>query len=253
MNRIHIANKDALDFLGDIDDGSVDVIITDPPYWTLDRWRQVGTTTRLGGHREQSLRREDMWFPTIDQDYLWQCFLEFDRVLKLDGHLYIFADDRVSPILMHWIREARDEHRFGDCHALVWDKVSLGMGYHYRRRYEHIVFAWREKREGVKSKSRKLADPSIPDVLVYNRITGGYPTEKPEGLLRILVKQSARAGDVLLDPFAGSGSLAAAVPDELGCTILLNDISEAAIRYMEKRFRIVESLFPPDGIAVYGR
>ncbi len=229
MNDIRISQSDALEFLATVPDASVDVIITDPPYWTLDRWRKIGTTTRLGGHRDESQRREEMWFATIDQDYLWSCLLEFDRVMRADGHLYLFCDDRVAPIVMHWVREAADEHEFVDCHALVWDKVTAGMGYHYRRRYENIIFCWRAKR-------RPLADLGVPDVLAHKRVTGGYPAEKPVGLVQVLVKQSARAGNTLLDPFAGSGVLAAAVPAELGCTILLNDASAAAVQYMQRRF-----------------
>ena len=157
--HIQVHQADAIDLCEAQQDATVDVIITDPPYWTLDRWRNVGTTTRLGGHRNRDQQRDEMWFETIDQDYLWRLFLEFDRILKLDGHLYVFCDDRVAPILLHWIREAKDEHRFGDAHQLIWDKVHMGMGYHYRRAYECIVFTWREKREGVGGfKPRKLAD-----------------------------------------------------------------------------------------------
>lgn len=35
-------------YLTKIHDDSVDLVITDPPYWTLNKWREVGTTTRLG-------------------------------------------------------------------------------------------------------------------------------------------------------------------------------------------------------------
>lgn len=48
-------------------------IITDPPYWTLDKWRNVGTTTRLGGHHDPEKRDESKWFPTIDREDLYDC------------------------------------------------------------------------------------------------------------------------------------------------------------------------------------
>ena len=209
--KIELYQKDALDFLEGIPDESVDVIVTDPPYWTLDKWRKMGTTTRLGGNRVEENQRPEMFFETVDQNYLWQVFLELDRVLKLDGHLYIFCDDIVAPILLNWIREARDEHRFGEAHMLIWDKVNQGMGYHYRRRYECIVFAWREKRDGVrKFEKRKLANLGMADVFQYKRIVNSYPTEKPVDLIRDLITQSARPGNTLLDPFSGSGVLGAA-------------------------------------------
>lgn len=242
MKKIKVFNEDALVFLERIPDESVQVVVTDPPYWTLDKWRNIGTTTRLGGHRDKDKQRDEMFYSTIDKEYLWNLFLELDRVLSLDGHAYIFCDDIVAPLLLNWIREAQGEHRFGQAHMLIWDKMSIGMGYHYRRRYECIIFAWREKREGVKAKSRKLADLGMADVLTEKRITNGYPTEKPVGLITKLVRQSARLGDTLLDPFAGSGVLAVATPDELAATVLLNDASSYSLDYMRSRFASEEGI-----------
>ena len=236
---VKISQLDALEYLESIPDESVGVIVTDPPYWTLDRWRKVGTTTRLGGHRDKDKRREEMFFETIDMDYLWSVFLEFDRVLKLDGHLYIFCDDRVGAILLNWIHEAQGDHRFGDAHALDWDKVHIGMGYHYRRRYELIIFAWREPREGVRGfKKRKLANLGVPDVLTAKRVKQSdttYPTEKPVEIIETLLQQSARNGDTILDPFAGSGSLAVAAPRDMNLDILLNDKSPQSVEWIKRR------------------
>jgi site-specific DNA-methyltransferase (adenine-specific) len=238
MNTVEIFNQDALDFMAKVPDGFVDVLITDPPYWTLDKWRNMGTTTRLGGHGNKDKQRGEMFFETIDREYLWEWFLEADRVLKLDGHLYIFCDDIVQPILSNWIRERKGEHRFGECHTLVWDKQSIGMGYHYRRRYEFIVFAWREKRKEKDGglvrgfTPRKLRDLGKADVFQYNRITNGYPTQKPAPLVAELVTQSARIGDVLCDPFAGSGVLAEATPFDYNSRILLNDKYPASMQWI---------------------
>jgi site-specific DNA-methyltransferase (adenine-specific) len=235
VNTIKIYQKDAIEFLEELPDATADVIVTDPPYWTLDRWRNVGTTTRLGGHHKKDEQREEMFFETIDRDYLWTLFLELDRVLKLDGHLYIFCDDIVQPILSNWVREAQDEHRFGECHTLIWDKVNMGMGYHYRRRYECILFAWREPRDGVRGfQKRKLRDLGIADVFQYKRVTNAYPTEKPASLIQELVTQSARSGDTILDPFCGSGVLGAATPFDYKATILLNDKALASMAYMQE-------------------
>jgi len=247
--NLEVNKRDALELMADmayLPDESVDVIVSDPPYWTLDKWRNVGTTTRLGGHRNKGEQRDEMWFPTIDQEYLWQCFLEFDRILKLDGHLYLFCDDKVGTILMNWVQEAQGDHRFGDAHLLVWDKVNQGMGYHYRRRYDFILFAWRTPRDGVRGfKPRKLADLGIPDILTAKRVTNSYPTEKPVEIYRTLVNQSARCRDTLFDPFAGSGTLAAAIPDEgwQNCRVILNDISDGSIAHMRNRFRQSGGLF----------
>jgi len=224
MNTVEIFNLDAQDFMAKIPDQMVDVIVTDPPYWTLDKWRAIGTTTRLGGNRNADDQRPEMFFETIDQDYLWECIGEFSRILKSDGHLYVFCDDIVAPILLNWIREA--ETGFEDAHMLIWDKVNMGMGYHYRHVYECIIFAWKKGK-------RRLADLGMPDLFRdIKRITGGYPTQKPAALVSKFITQSARPGDVLCDPFAGSGVLAEATPPGHNCQILLNDKAMASQQWM---------------------
>ncbi|MGI9184904.1 MAG: DNA-methyltransferase [Solirubrobacteraceae bacterium] len=62
----------------------------------------------------------------------------------------------------------------------------------------------------------------------------GYPTQKPEGVLRRLVAASARPGGWCLDPFAGSGTLGA-VCQELGRRFVLIDESPVAVRVMQER------------------
>jgi site-specific DNA-methyltransferase (adenine-specific) len=62
----------------------------------------------------------------------------------------------------------------------------------------------------------------------------GYPTQKPEGVLRRIVQASTRPGDWCLDPFAGSGTLGA-VAAALGRRYVLVDRSAEAIAVMERR------------------
>ena len=49
--NIKIIQGDAVNEMSKLPDGGFDCIVTDPPYWTLDKWRSIGTTTRLGGGR----------------------------------------------------------------------------------------------------------------------------------------------------------------------------------------------------------
>ena len=62
----------------------------------------------------------------------------------------------------------------------------------------------------------------------------GYPTQKPEGVLRRIVQASSRPGDWCLDPFAGSGTLGA-VAAELGRHFVLVDSSPEAVAVARKR------------------
>ncbi|MGH2868218.1 MAG: DNA-methyltransferase [Solirubrobacteraceae bacterium] len=65
----------------------------------------------------------------------------------------------------------------------------------------------------------------------------GYPTQKPEGVLRRLVAASARPGGWCLDPFAGSGTLGA-VCRELGRRFVLIDESPVAVGVMQERLAV---------------
>jgi site-specific DNA-methyltransferase (adenine-specific) len=62
----------------------------------------------------------------------------------------------------------------------------------------------------------------------------GYPTQKPEGLVRRFVQASSRPSDLCLDPFAGSGTLGA-VAAKLGRRYLLIDESPEAVEVMRAR------------------
>ncbi len=65
----------------------------------------------------------------------------------------------------------------------------------------------------------------------------GYPTQKPVGLVRRMVQASSQPGDLVLDPFAGSGTLGA-VARELGRRFVLIDQNPEAIRVMEARLQL---------------
>lgn len=103
---------------------------------------------------------------------------------------------------------------------LIWDKKQIGMGYHYRARYECILFFEKGK--------RRLNDLGVPDVIEAKRILKGYPTEKPVPVSEVLVRQSSQPQEVVVDPFTGSGSVGVAALS-LGRRFLGNDISVDAV------------------------
>lgn len=174
-----------------------DLIVTDPPYWTLDKWRNIGTTTRLGGHRNKDQQDGDKWFDTIDKAQLYSVMMSFDNLLKRNGHLYIFCDEEVSDILKNWFYSGN--LCFDYCKRLIWDKVDGGMGYHWRATYEFIMMFEKGK--------RRLNNLGWKDVLHHKRVQskGHYPTEKPYSLIQELVLNSSNEGERVLDPFCGSG------------------------------------------------
>jgi DNA modification methylase len=269
INRIICG--DAFEIMKKIPSESIDLIITDPPYWTLDKWRNVGTTTRLGGHHDKTKQDASMWFPTIKPEDLSDLVQQCYRILKPSTHCYIFCDfetlkhlyyyaieEGVFPMLKSggvemlpgkpliikqdydniievmakalqkyaedvlenkidftestYYQNAEamaelfcDELDYGKQYQLLtWDKMAQGMGYNYRARYEFVFLLSKGENR------RQLNDLGIADVFEIKRIPPTkrrVPTEKPVSLYKTFVEQSSDKGDIVLDMFAGSGTV----------------------------------------------
>ncbi len=135
---------------------------------------------------------------------------------------------------------------------LVWDKRTIGMGYHYRARYELILFFEKGK--------RRLNDLGVADVITAPRIHRGYPAEKPPEVAEVLIRQSTQPGDLVIDPFMGSASVGVAAL-RLGRRFLGNDLNADAVRLTASRLRElgdgrlpqeIADGTPPDLLALLG-
>ena len=192
--RFQLTQGDAVAWLRTLPAGSVDLVITDPPYESLEKHRAIGTTTRL----KHSKASSNDWFSIFPNDRFPELFTEVFRVLKKDSHFYLFCD----PETMFVAKPLAEAAGFKFWKPLIWDKVSIGMGYHYRARYECVLFFEKGK--------RKLHDLGIADIIEVPRVRGGYPAEKPPDVSEVLIKQSSEPGDLVIDPFMGSGSVGVA-------------------------------------------
>ena len=185
-----LTQGDAVTWLRSLPAGSVDLVITDPPYESLEKHRAIGTTTRL----KHSKASSNDWFSIFPNTRFPELFAEVYRVLKKDTHFYLYCD----PETMFVAKPLAEAAGFKFWKPLIWRKDRIGMGYHYRALYECILFFEKGK--------RKLNDLGIADVIDAKRINGGYPAEKPSAVSEVLVKQSTGAGELVIDPFMGSGS-----------------------------------------------
>jgi site-specific DNA-methyltransferase (adenine-specific) len=220
--QFHLTRGDAVTWLRSLRSGSVDLAITDPPYESLEKHRAVGTTTRLKHSKSSS----NDWFHIFPNLRFPELFAEVHRVLSKDAHFYLFCDQET----MFAAKPAAEAAGFKFWKPLVWDKRKIGMGYHYRSRYELILFFEKGK--------RKLHDLGIADVIECPRISGGYPAEKPPQVARVLIEQSSSPGQLVIDPFMGSGSTGVAATG-LGRNFLGNDLSQTAFELTDQRLREV--------------
>ncbi len=189
-----------------------------PPYESLEKHRAKGTTTRL----KVSKFLSNQWFSTFPNDRFEELLEEIYRVLKKNSHFYLFCDQET----MFVVKPIAEKAGFKFWKPIVWDKMAIGMGYHYRARYEFILFFEKGK--------RKLNDLGVPDVLQAKRVWKGYPTEKPVDLIQTLIEQSSTRGELVVDPFFGSGATLVAA-NSLDRKWAGTDISEAAHEHFSKR------------------
>lgn len=194
--------QDAVEFLLSLPEESVDLIITDPAYESLEKHRKVGTTTRLKVSKGSS----NAWFDIFPNTRFPEFFAACYRALKKNSHLYLYCDDETAYV----VKPIGEAAGFKYWKRIVWDKEKIGMGYHYRARCEYILFFEKGK--------RKLHDLGMPDVFDFKedpegyvmscaRIRDGYPTEKPVEPSSKLIVQSSDPGALVVDPFMGSASV----------------------------------------------
>jgi len=210
--RFQLTHGDAVAWLRTLPGESIDLVVTDPPYESLEKHRAIGSTTRL----KHSTSSSNDWFEIFPNGRFPELFAEIYRVLKPHTHFYLYCD----PETMFVAKPLGEEAGFKFWKQIIWDKVSIGMGYHYRARYECILFFEKGK--------RKLNNLGIADIIAQPRIRGGYPAEKPPAVTRVLIEQSTQPGELVIDPFMGSGSSGVAAVST-GRHFMGNDLCQEAI------------------------
>ena len=258
---------DNLELLSELDDGLFQLAYLDPPFNTgsVQRRTTLATVADRNGDRKgfkgrryaTRLLAESSYRDRFD-DYLG--FLEprlreVRRVLSESGTLYLHLDYRES----HYVKLLLDELFGRECflNEIIW---AYDYGARPRRRWpaKHdtiLVYVKDPERywfdaEAVEREpymapglvtAEKAARGKLPTDVWWHTIvspTGkektGYPTQKPEGVLRRIVQASARPGDWCIDHFAGSGTLGA-VCAQLGRRYVLVDSSPKAVEVARAR------------------
>lgn len=205
MNAPYYADESATLYLGDcvevtqsLDAGSIDVVLTDPPYSSGGRRenaRSLRTSMTRGVSDDDWIRGDAM--STAGFAYLMRlCAMQWRRLLVPGGHALSFIDWRMCAQLAAAL-ETADLRQHP---TLVWDKTHFGMGAVFRNRHEWIVHF----SNGSPAAPQRR---DVPNVLAFPPIRGGvHPTQKPERLLTTILSVVCPTDGVVLDPFAGSGA-----------------------------------------------
>lgn len=262
-----IFRADNLDVLPALEDASFQLIYIDPPFNTgTTQCRRTlstvpdpeGERTGFQGKRYRSRLLAESHYRDTFEDYLAFLeprLLEAHRLLRASGTLYLHIDYREA----HYCKLLLDEIFGRDCflNEIVW---AYDYGARSKRRWpakHDTIFVYVKDSRSYYFDSdavdrepymapglvtaEKAARGKLPTDVWWHTIvptTGaektGYPTQKPEGVVRRIVQASSRPGDWCLDFFAGSGTLGA-VAAKLDRRYVLVDSSPDAIDVMRKR------------------
>ena len=207
---------DCLEVMKQLPDKSVDLVLTDPPYGV----------DYVGGQNERERERLE----NDKQANVYKLlFPEIRRILKDGGSAYVFyangKENDVFPYL----------NNFYKYQVLMWNKLNKGFGdiaSRYHHTYEPFIYICKG------SPTNWYGDTNDIDVWTTK---GGYkndfhPTQKPLSIISKMLKNSTKEGDLILDPFLGSGTTAVACK-QLKRNFIGIEISEKYCEIARQRLR----------------
>jgi site-specific DNA-methyltransferase (adenine-specific) len=275
-----VIHGENLDVLPRLPTGAFDVVYIDPPFNTGREQRRRslrviadanGDRTGFGGRRYRTHELGSLAYADAFDDYVGFLAPRLEqarRLLAPHGTLYVHLDPRES----HYVKIHLDGLFGRDCflNELVWaydyggktrrrwppkhDTILVYVrdpaGYHFddaeveRIPYLAPGLVGPEKA----AHGKRLTDTWFHTIVpTAGREKTGYPTQKPEGVVRRIVAASSRPGGWCLDFFAGSGTLGA-VARALGRRFVLVDSQDEAIDVMRRRLGEPQMTFPAPGV-----
>ena len=253
LQRNTIIQGECVDVLSRLPDESVDLIFADPPY----NLQLGGGLTRPDQSHVDGV--DDHWdqFDSFDAYDLFthQWLAECRRVLKPNGAIWVIGSYhnifRVGAVLQ--------DNGFWIQNDVIWLKTNPMPNFKGTRfQNAHETLIWAGKSEGAKvtfnydalktfnDDKQMRSDWTIPLCTGTERLKDGsgkkaHPTQKPEALLHRVILATSNPGDLVLDPFSGTGTTAA-VAKSLGRDYLGIERESQYVALSRQRLRGTEPL-----------
>lgn len=256
---------DNLEILAKFPEKSIDLIYADPPFFSNKTYEIIW------GNGAEKKVYEDRWKGGINvyiewmKERLWQCY----QVLKDTGSMYLHCDWHASAHLRITMDSIFGAGNFQN--EIIWHyRSGGGTAKRFSRKHDNIFFY--SKSQGYKFNISEIREPYAPstisrlaykgareknmgkvlerggripdDVWLIEHIQGnsrealGYPTQKPEALLKRIILTSSNKGDIVLDPFCGCGTTLV-VAHQLSRKWIGIDVSPIACNLMKNRLNKV--------------
>jgi len=247
---------DNLDILRGFPDNSVDLIYADPPFFSNRHYEIIWND----GAEIRAF--EDRWQGGINQYLKWMRdrLMECHRVLKDTGSMYLHCDWHANAYLRIIMDKLFGYNNLQN--EIAWCYKGGGITKNqFRRKHDTIYYYTKSTnhvfnppiitrgfdkyyKDGVKVKSAGyVIEDWWSDIPARGTATNarewiGYPTQKPEALLKRVIEASSNKGDIVLDPFCGCGTTIA-VAQQLMRKWVGVDVSPTACRMMARRLEII--------------
>lgn len=187
---------DCLEYMKNIPDGSIDCIVTDPPYRVISWWKPDRSKWAPSG----MLSKNDWKIFTHNDIIVSEYASEFYRVLKDRTHCYVMCNMmNLKEFIVEFERVWFYIHNL-----LVWEKNNVTPNKWYMKNCEYVLFMKKGKAKFINNcgskQVHKFTNPS-------NKL---HPTEKPVELMELYIGNSSNEWDTVLDPFAWSLTTAVA-------------------------------------------
>lgn len=205
-----VKNCSAQDLLRSLEPGTVHLILTDPPFGdsTLP---SDGTEVKGSGNFgiKTQIRPHDNLTPEASRNLLSETIPLMANALVPGGYLLMFFSFEHYHFLTNALERAG---LVVDANPIIWDKtrqVQASSGYTFANSYEPILHAVKPPKSRRMNESQRNI-LSVSPVPSKNRL---HPFQKPLELLHKLINSLTHPGDLVLDPFAGSGAIIKAATD----------------------------------------
>ena len=178
-----IIQGDCLTLMKDIPDKSIDLVLTDPPFCLPNNQ-----------FRPEARIKQKTFGEFYPYKHFFSSFIEIIKnKLKKTGHVIIFGDESSYPVNYPVLYE-----NFYNTKLIVWNKNRIGMGGIWRRSFELITDSYLLPQQEKSGQA---------DIVVFEGVKNKvHNSQKPTELIEFILKKLTKEGDLILDPFLGSGT-----------------------------------------------
>ncbi len=194
MNLNTIIHGDCFEVMKSLPDKCVDMVLTDPPY---------GISYKTGYRKEKDHKFSTVIDNDDNLDWLPEFSVQLNRILKDGSAIYIFCGQTTIGKFQEVL-----EKLFTLKNIIIWKKNNHTAGdldCAYGKGWEPILYFNKGR--------RPINGRRIHDMFQSNRVSSEkqiHQNQKPIDLLELMIEKSSKVGDVIFDPFSGSGGAAIA-------------------------------------------